>query len=351
MFTKRWIQIAVLSLSLQTFAKEAPPPSPPFDADLFRKDDQVFSGHVEFLYWTLEESSLEYAMKMTSPAWGSAGTTQNYAQGDFETAGYGFDPGFRIALSFYRAPRYWEIKWQYTRMTVRGRNDADAPDGASEFLTGTWPQIISSPLIEAESRLHFNYNILDMVIARVFNPNPHLRIRFIGGATTTWMSQNWTVRYLNAAQNNTRIKNHWTYAAGGLKFGSTVDWYWTDDLYMTAAGYAGILMGSYHNQAKQTASEPPAGPGSYNTNLPLRNAYMSNIRPSFTAQMSFGPSWQKNYCNSRIELFVGYEITLWTNLQEIYRSTAGDPSDAKEPWTNASALAMHGVSVRLSGDF
>ena len=354
MFSKRWIQIAALLFTLQMSAKAPPsPPPPPYDADLFLKDEQVFSGHVEFLYWTIEEGATEYAMKMSSPAWGSALTTQNYAQGNFEMAGYGFDPGLRVALSFYRAPRYWEIKWQYTRATIRGRDHAGAPDEANEFLTGTWPQIITAPLQGAKSYLHFNYNVLDMVVARVFNPNPHLRIRFIGGATSAWMSQQWVIRYFNAAQNNTRINNRWTYAAGGLKLGSTVDWFWEHDLYITATGAAGLFMGSYHNQSKQTADVAPAGaaPGSYNPDLPLRNAKMSNIRPSFMAQMSLGPSYQKNFCNARLALFAGYEIALWTNWQEIYRSTAGAPNDAKEPWTNTSTLALHGVTVRVSGDF
>lgn len=329
--------------------KEELPCCPEFDADLFRKDEQVFSGHAEFLYWTIEEGSLDYALKMKTPDWGSGDT--NYAQGKFETAGYGFDPGFRVAVSFYRAERFWEVKWQYLRETFRGSDHASAPTGTNEFLNGTWPQIISGPLTEAKSNLHFNYNTFDMLIARVFNPNPHLRLRMIGGATAAWMDQQWVIRYLNSASQNTRINNHWSYAAGGLKFGTTVDWYWGYDVYIAAAGSAGLLIGSYHNQAKQTANAQPAGGSSYNTDIPLRNAKLENVKPSFTAQMSFGPSWEKNYENARTELFVGYEITIWTNLQEMYRSSSGAPDAAKETWLSTSMLALHGVSIRLSGDF
>lgn len=348
---KRAFLLATCLLTSQILAQTppSPPPPPAFDADLFRKDEQVFSGHVEFLYWTIEEGALDYALNMTGSAWGDSATDLNFAQGNFETAGYGFDPGFRIALSFYRAPRFWEIKWQYTRMTVRGKDDANAPEGTNEFLTGTWPQIIDAPIRTAQSKLHFNYNVFDMVVARMFNPNPHLRIRFIGGATSAWMSQQWIVRYFNAAQKNTRIDNRWTYAAGGLKLGTTADWYWGENVYMTATGSGALLMGSYHNQSKQTADQAPAG--NYNIGIPLRNAKMENIRPVFTMNMSFGPSWQKNFKSSRVELFAAYEITLWTNLQEFYRSTASAPNVAKETWMSTSMLALHGVTVRLTGDF
>lgn len=335
-------------LAIQNPPKEPPP----FDADLFHKDEQVFSGHVEFLYWTLEEGSLDYALKMNGPAWGDASSDRNYAQGNFQTAGYGFDPGVRLALSFYRASRFWELRWQYVRETFRGSDHATAPGTAGEFLTGTWPQVISGPLQEATSHLHFNYNTFDMLVARVFNPNPHLRIRMLGGATTAWMSQQWIIRYINSANANTRIDNRWTYAAGGLKFGSTIDWFWTGDLYVTAAGSAAVLMGSYHNQSKQTATMAPSGgSGTYNPNIPLRNAQLENIRGTFTAQASLGPSWQKNFKHARTEVFAGYEITLWTNLQELYRSSAASPSEAKETWLSTNALTMQGISIRLSGDF
>ncbi|HAB98944.1 MAG TPA: hypothetical protein DCE71_03895 [Parachlamydiales bacterium] len=347
----KWIiPIFACCLALQASGKRTEPPPPPaFDADLFQKDKQVFSGHVEFLYWTIEEPDLDYALKMNTAAWGAGNA--NYAQGHFQTASYNFDPGMRLALSFYRAERFWEVKWQYLRGTFRGSDHTNAPEGSGEFLTGTWPQVIGGNLVAAKSHLHFNYNIFDMLVARVFNPNPHLRIRMIGGPTTAWMSQQWIVRYLNNANENTRINNRWSYAAGGLKFGTTIDWYWGEDIYVTAAGSAGLLMGSYHNQAKQTANAQPAGGAGYNPAIPLRNAKLENIRPSFTAQMSFGPSWQKNYKNARTEFFAGYEITIWTNLQELYHSTAGNPNQTKETWINAGTLALHGVSIRLSGDF
>ena len=230
----------------------------PFDADLFRKDEQVFSGHLEFLYWTIEEGALDYALKTNSASWGP---DQNYARGSFQTAGFNFNPGFRVALSFYRALRYWEVKWQYTRMTVRGTDEINAPTGSGELITGTWPQIApAAPLGKiqtATNQLHFNYNVFDMLLSRVFNPNPHLRLRMIGGATAAWMSQEWIIRYLDRQNDCNRLNNKWNYAAGGLRLGTAVDWFWTSDIYVTAIGSAGLLMGSYHNHSKQTTTYQP----------------------------------------------------------------------------------------------
>ena len=341
------MSVVACAVAFNLMANQRPPQNvPSFDADLFRKNEQVFSGHAEFLYWTIEEGALDYALKMKTPSWGPA---NNYAQGNFETATYNFDPGVRLAFSFFRAERYWEVKWQYTRMTLTGSNHTKAPTGSGEYLTGTWPQITTNPLTSAESSLHFNYNLCDMLIARVFIPNPHLRLRFFGGATGGWMSQQWIVHYLDDVDNLTRLNNKWTYAAGGLRFGTTVDWFWSGHMYVTATGSTAVVVGSYHNHSKQTSSfSPSAG---YDTSVPLRNAMLENIRPSFSAQVAIGPSWQKNFKKARAEVFAGYELTIWTNLQELYHSTAGAPSATKETWINTSTLALHGISVRLTGDF
>gem|GEM_PF-4211976 len=73
--------------------------------------------------------------------------------------------------------------------------------------------------------------------------------------------------------------------------------------------------------------------------------------PAFQSQFYFGPSYQKNFPNQRLEIFVGYELVTWLNLQEIYHSTSGAPSDPKETWINTSALALQGLTARASIDF
>lgn len=340
-----------LGLSIEATEKSPknstpPNPPPPFDADLFRKDEQVISGHAEFLYWTLEEGGLDYALKMTEPAWGPS---DSYAQGDFQTGGYGFNPGFRVALSFFRAPRYWEVLWDYTRIVITGRDQAEAPTDPSLFLTGTWPQITPNPLVSADSHLKFFYNTANMTVARVFFPNPHLRMRFTGGPTAAWMNQDWVVQYFDTAGNITRMHNHWSFGGAGLSIGSTVDWYWFGQGYLTASSTLGVLVGTYHNLSKQTTTaQLTAGD---NTAIPVRNARLSDIRSAFSIQGSLGPSWQKNFKQARVEVFAGYEATVWINLQEMYHSTAASAFLAKETWVNTSMLVLQGITVRLTGDF
>lgn len=319
---------------------------PDGEPDLFKRCDQIVSSHAEFLYWTVIEGDLDYALKMRSDAWGP---TNSYAQGRFEKATYGFDPGFRLGFLYFRAPHYWEVRWQYTRMTNRGTNHSSKPTPGNQFLTGTWPQITNQPLAGIKSEIHLNYNVFDWLITRVFFPNPHLRLRVLGGACTVWMDQDWKVRYSDSTPNTTTIRNKWHFVGAGLKSGSMADWYWTGDLYMTAAGYFGVLVGNYSNHARQTTTFQPTV--NDDTSVPVRNASFHDTRPTVLMQMMLGPSYQKNFPCNRIEIFAGFEMTSWFNLQEIYRSTSGSPQDAKETWINSSLMALYGLSTRLTVDF
>ena len=342
------------TLALQAQQPAAPShaqkqPQPAYDADLFRRDVPVFSAHAGFLYWRVQEGALDYALKMQNTAWSTSANC--FASGDFEKVTFNGDPGFRVALSYFRAPNYWEIFGKYTRLTARGNDAAVKPDNPNEFLTGTWPELLGTnvPLTGANSYIHLNYNVADLLVDRYFNPNPHLRLRLLGGATMTWMNQDWIIRYYNSLGQITKIDNRWRYIGGGFRVGTWVDWFWTRDLYMTAEMTTSILLGSYQNWSKQWAGS--ASQAGDNLTIPVRDTRYSDIRPTFCVQALVGPSWQKNFTNYRVEVFAGYELNTWFNIHEVYRSTAGTPSATKETLINTGLLTLQGLTTRVTVDF
>ena len=129
----------------------------------------------------------------------------------------------------------------------------------------------------------------------------------------------------------------------------TFDWYWGRDIYMTGMGTIGLAVGRYQNTSRQSTNYAPTVDD--NPATPIRNMKVVNTRPTFMAQMLFGPSYQKNFDNARMEIFLGYEFTLWSNLNDIYHSTAGAPSDTKETWINSSWTGLQGITFRVTTDF
>jgi hypothetical protein len=274
-----------------------------------------------------------------------------FADGYMQKATYHWEPGFRLGFSFYRAPSTWEIKFQYTRMTLAGSDQTAAPsavDVRGPYLTGTWPQVVAGSLASADSHLHMNYNVGDVFVTRVFIPNLHLRLRLLGGLTSAWLDQDFKINYFNTTADYTTVRNRWKFAGGGLKAGTVFDWFWSSDMYVTGMATFSSVIGHYANRAKQVTNleSTPSNPA-----VDVRNSKYFDTRPLFNAQFLIGPSWQKNFSSSRWEVFAGLEMTTWMNVNEIFRSTGGVVTEAKETLINSSFLTLYGLTARVTADF
>lgn len=358
--------IVILAVTLQAAQPEkagpikAPPPTAPhvyvnpekvpehdWDRDLFRTEAQVPSIHLEFLYWQTLEGGLSYALKMNQPSWTNAGSF-SAPIGTYENGQFDIDPGFRIGASFFRSPHYWEVYGQYTRLTARGTETSYAPTEPNQYLNATWQLPANEELAKATSYVHLNYNVADYYFTRYFHPNPHLRIRVIGGFSGTWMNQNQVINYTDVLQQTSTIDAQWKYWGAGLRFGIMGDWYWFTDIYLTAKLTVAGFMGSYKNEITQQTS---ANPGGADTSLPFGNSVYKDGRSVTNTQMLIGPSWQKAFKSSRVEIFAGCEYNMWANLQESYHSPLNTAAGPKNLWVNTGMLSMVGLTTRLTVDF
>lgn len=337
-------KLILLLLPLLVSAKQNEE-QPSFDADLFRKNREVISPSLEFIYWSLEESDLDFAVQMNHPAWG---TTPTFSTGDVVEANTDFQPGFRTALSYFRATRLWEVKAAYTFYYHNKSETALKPSDPDLFLTSTWPTNLPSPLQEASSTLRFHYHLGDLLVDRFFIPNPHFRLRLKGGLTGAIILQRWQTNYTDNAFVTT-VHNRWRFIGAGLRTGIFLDWYWTHDIYITGSFSFASLLGRYRNHSKiQTTANPS---GLDNPDVAFQDLFKKDLRIANQVQFLFGPSWQKNFTSLRVEIFAGYELTSWWNLQEIYRSLSGTPEAPKQIFTNTSLLALQGLTTRLTLDF
>ncbi len=122
-------------------------PDPCCEQQFFVDRCQIFIS-AEFLYWTVEEGALDYAIKMNQPAWGP---TPAFATGKYEIADYDWRPGYRVSLAWYNHPKYWEIKAEYTWLYDKGSDTTNDPSSPDLFVNSTWNTITSDPLRKASS--------------------------------------------------------------------------------------------------------------------------------------------------------------------------------------------------------
>jgi len=319
------------------------------DEDLFNKSDETIRLSGEFLHWTVSEGALDYAIRMGSPSWGQS---DSYAQGNIERAKFNWEPGYRFALGYYRALNFWEVDFQWTYIHLEGHNRAKRPPvNENRFITGTYPQVFPAPVDHTTSHIYLHYKMAELIAHRVFHPfdNPHLRMKLLGGLTGVWLHQGWKVRYFDAQLNNTMINNRWKYWGFGLRAGLSFDWFWGRDFYATGKVTTGLVVGHYQNHAKQETSVSPQ-PGD-NPAVPIRDVRYDDYRVSYTVQFLLGPSYQKSFDSWRMEIFTGYEMSIWSNLQEVFRSTSAPADQAKQTWLNTGLVALHGLTTRATFNF
>ncbi len=319
-----------------------------YDYDLFRKDKKVLFINAELLYWTVNEGALDYAIKMKQPAWGNP----TDAVGRYKVADFNWEPGVRLSFGYFNAPHYWDAYLMYTHYKGRAHDDVHQPSQANLFLNGTWPQPNPNntvPLRHAHSDLDLRENMLEFLATRRFHPNPHLRLRLYGGAGVIWMRQNWEIDYRDINNAKSHLHNQWHFTGAGIRAGFIVDWFLgKGGIFFTAMTSAACFAGDYHNVSKQTSNFSGAG---FNPSLPLRNAHYHDTRLVPHFQVAAGPSWQMAFETVRTELFLGYELNIWSNLHEVIRSTSGAPTAPKLTTLDLGMIGMQGVTLRWNLDF
>jgi hypothetical protein len=318
-----------------------------YDCDLFSKDTKVEFINLEFLYWTVNEGALDFAIKMKKPAWGDP----TDAVGHYKRAEFGWDPGFRFNVGYFNAPHYWDAYLQYTYFFSAGSEHAHAPQ-APLYLNGTWPHPDPSgtvPLARADSKINLMMNLIDLLVTRRFHPNPHLRLRVNGGATVGWLRQNWEINFRDTAGNKSHLHNQWRFMGAGIQMGGIFDWFLGKGGYYVVAGTSlSVLAGDYHNVSKQRSNFSGKG---FNPALPLRNAHYKDTRliPHFQAYA--GPSWQQSYKKFRTEIFLGYELNIWANLHEVIRTSSDAPTGPKLTTLDSAWIGIQGITFRWNLDF
>lgn len=306
---------------------------PEGDRDFFYQGCRIV-GDAEFLYWKASVNAVDYTLKLTEEI------DTNCAVGDFKSAKYDYKPGVRAGLRYHNGPRFWEASVHYTWLYTNGSDNVE--DNVYGLIRPFTDYINADIVVKAESDIKLWYNLLDVMAARVFDPNPHLRMRALSGLTGAWITQKWKVDYTQIDNEQSHLKHKWLYRAIGYRAGASFDWYWWCDFYMTGKATLALTVGKYINTAKVFSEMRE------NLNQAYRDTRYEDYRLATHFQMFLGPSYQKLWNCYDFEFFIGYEFNAWSNLHEVFSCQDVSGGNYSRTLINNGLLGLHGLSMRLT---
>lgn len=342
-----FLSFGLISTLLADVGQPVPEPRP-YDYDLFSKDRECEYVDIEALVFKLLNNQAVGA-KFVTPSQQTNSQNSAKAAEKIQNLNWHWRPGFRVTLGYFNAPKYWEVMGQYTWFEDSASKTVKSPNPNQNYLrVGCYLPIQEyanalNPLAKIHATGDLYYNDLSALVTRNFYPNPHLRLRVIGGLTSMWAHQSShlvnTFTGISNTLNSTFNSKYW---GVGFKMGTSADWYWGKDFYITGKVFWAIVTGRWNTNTKISNSE-----GALYDRI-ADSAY--NATQNF--QFIFGPSYQKSYEKIRWELFVGYELNTWLGAITAYNypTTAG-AQGWLFPQKFFEDLTLTGVNVRLTLDF
>lgn len=298
---------------------------------------------VAFLYWTVKEGGLGYAVG-PGPATSSVPST---AIGTVQSVDFDWSPGVRVSLGYLFCD-CWHLVGQYTYFNTDGSDSSSAPSIGS--FHGLFPQLVGEPdmLTSAKSKACFTYHTFDLLTSRTFLLACSLKNTLFGGITGAFINQDWKTLYVGPEPTDFQtFKSHWEFSGAGLKFGDRLDWKWRCFGFFGEIS-AAILCGSYENRFKSVSFGTVAGV--------VTDVKIDDPRIVPTIDCMIAPYYETCICGKNLKIYAAYEIQSWFNLQELLltrgaSSTENIETGGRDNRTLRGLIGLHGVTIGIRTGF
>lgn len=265
----------------------------------------------EFLYWRLDECSMDYAYKNNSPPAVFVGNDRQSIVGELIMVDSHWDPGVRGNIG-YRFPNwFWEVEGEYTFYYTSDSQTTRIGNGVNAHLVGTFPEFFLGAMESTSSNFYFHYHLARLHVARRFFVGDTIFLRIFAGPQAAWIDQKWKFKYVGQDQNVSRHKSNWEYEGGGIHVGMNSDWYLGAGFSVMFNGALAALYGSHRVLSFFDFSQ--------NTGGVMQRFQPKTHRVAQMVQLSAGVAWGIVSKWVAFKFFASYELNTWFNLQEQYR--------------------------------
>ncbi|MBS0619969.1 MAG: hypothetical protein JSS61_00725 [Verrucomicrobia bacterium] len=318
----------------------------------------IFGG--EFLYWRMQEGSLDFAVRgQQAAATGQA----TYDIGDFEIPDFKWKAGYRAYFGFRTSPKLWDLDAIYTYYYGKGNKTVHTPHpsqllanptpsgtSVSSLLIGTFPQATGTAVFTAKADMNLHYNVGDLLLGRRFGIAKDILLKLQMGATGAWIEEKFHYKYIGTpavTAATVRGKQNFDFRGGGMRIGINLDWFIGSGFSLIGNATTACLVGHYHQHATNRTSNAGATPPQT-----LQDSRYRDTRLATHTQLSLLPAWGITGRHVAFLIYGGYEFNYWTNLVEIYRSDSSVNSYTGRATLRSSGnLGIQGITAGASLKF
>jgi len=287
----------------------------------------------DFIYWTVREDGLVYAMSGTG--------IQNPRRGHLHALDWSCDPGFKVGLGFNLPHDGWDIYSEYTWIHSDANDSTHQRDAtaATSTLIPYWALDSSNnQLTDARANWDVTFNNLTLELARNSYLSQYFKLRFHAGLQGARINQDYHARYIEVDSTRMHLDLEQDFWGVGLRAGFNGAWQFIKTLSFFGDLSAATLWGQYDLHRHQTSISSNIAVVTLNT-----DASPHTMQP--VIGLIAGVRWEDWLNHDRIHflLQVGWEQQVWLSHNQMIKNFS-DPN-------NLGNLILQGLVIESRFDF
>lgn len=315
------------------------------------KDDCYgFFAGANFLYWTTNQSDLDYAVD--SLLFKNKGTPN----GKVHYLDYEWDPGYRIALGYDLGCDFGRMGLVYTHFSQEAsghKRSSTTRDLFSTVFASSADNITHfnsfDPIRFAKGKKDLDYDVLDLLFSRPICLNQRSVLLPFVGIRGLCLNQDLKLSCIPKELNSDKIdnfvvKNQSKYSAVGLRAGIGYSFSICSGFgfYTDVSGSA--LSGQTDDHQRFVGFADSVLTQTY---VNVKDRQHTSL---FGYQIGLGISYDTCVCGHAIGLGIGYEMNEWLNVPCLRRWTNADQIGTTITATDSNLL-LHGLTIKASTEF
>lgn len=313
---------------------------------------------VDFLYWTVSETGLYYALTKTEPVpgvgevAGDGGSGAILGVGSRHDVEFDWTPAVRASMGYEFNNTPWYINAEYTYFNTHEKHTIDAPHGPFAYLTGlSLLQGTTQNCAQAVSKIHFQYQAPRLVFGASWHPLEKLGVHMEFGPKFSIVNQNWSVLFVGNGNPGTANENNtlkWSYWGGGLNLVLGLD----ANLGMGFGIDAGAGLSAVYGPFKSRYfnNRTPVGAPAFQT-FSIKRSSCNEVL--WESQLYTDLSWSYHLAEVAFRVALGYEFNVLNNINEQLRSDGSfDTVNSSSFVGNVSKpIYLHGLVAKFGVAF